>query len=740
MNNSHKTLTLNSDAVTILSSALIEENWFDSFSIANSKDLKRVEIGNHVYILSTGAALEDAFTIVNLSIFEGESRKHAPEIFTRLLRISTRAFDRSISIPKSWRPFHEESLLSIYAYADANPGGARLHFNQNAGDSGNLYAFSVTAETTAFDLVDLEDSTLQGAIDKLVDAILEEHSSSQHEDVGNFGILLSEPLEDVYFASGRLDEWLSTKLNPDQLQFVEKSHLEPVRLRGAAGTGKTQAMAVKYLRDLYADADDGGDKSFAFLTHSAGLAHDVLRAMLHSLDPDERWARLKSRNGHPKFWIGTLYEMAERSLGFSSKGLEPLSLDGREGRFYQDILINQAIQEVRLDPEARLRVIPMSSHFGSAIDVEEVPERLVKAVQNEFACSLDAENVRMGNEAGKSYINNTRHNWQMELPTKSDRELMLLIYESYRGILRKNNVLSMDQLVADFTRYLGTHEWDQLKEEQGYDVIFVDEYHYFNRIETMTFQNLFKPRASHKGRWPVFMAYDLKQSITDGSLGGGIQRFRNPGVGESEAVDLNKVYRSTPEIGAFLADLDASFPTLDLEGEYEVYNGQSQNVSGDTPELLRFDTNIDLIDSVTSIAQKLAKDIDGKGREVAILCCNEHLFDVYRKAGRIRNRIIVVDSREDLKELRYSKSRCVFSMPEYVAGLQFEAVFLIHSDKSDLLDGDRNLYQWRQHLSRAYLGSTRAKSKLFIACSTERGGPSPAILQPLKNGSLVERP
>ena len=460
--------------------------------------------------------------------------------------------------------------------------------------------------------------------------------------------------------------------------------------------------------------------------------------MLHSLDPVERWNKLKTRSGQPKLWIGTLYEMAERSLNFSSKGLTPLSLDGREGRFLQEVLIKDAIQEIRRDPEARLRIIPKSTNLGPNIDLDDISEALVRAIQNEFACSLDAENVRQGNEAGQKYLNNARHSWQMKLPNQSDRELMLLIYEAYRGKLRKNNVLSMDQLIADFARYLSTHEWDQLKEDLGYDVIFVDEYHYFNRLETMTFQSLFKPRASHKGRWPVFMAYDLKQSVTDGGLGGGIQRFKNPGIGESETVDLEKVYRSTPEIGAFLADLDASFPTLDLEGEYETYRGESQNASGEVPKLLRFNKNINLIDSVTESAQKIAKNTPGKGREVAILCCNEGLFDVYRKAGQIRSRIVTIDSREDLKELRYSKSRCVFSMPEYVAGLQFETVFLIHLDKSDVLDDDKNLYQWRQHLSRAYLGSTRAKSKLFIACSMERGGPSPAILQPLKNGTLKE--
>lgn len=738
MLNELKTLTLNNRAVEILSAAFIEEEWFDSYGTAGSEELKRVECGKNLYILTNDVDIDDHFTSINLEVFQGDNRSVAPEIFTRILRVSSRAKDRSISMPKSWAPFHEGSILSIYAHAAANPGGARLHFDQNADGRGHLYAFSVTEQTVSFSELEIFNAELNGALGNLVDAVLMKNSTAQAEVVGNFGILLSEPLENIFFSPGRLNEWLETKLNPEQMRFVEKSHLEPVRLRGAAGTGKTQAMAVKCLRDLYEDEDEGGDKSFAFLTHSAALAHDVLRAMLHALDPEERWNRLVTHSGHPKLWIGTLYEMAERSLGFSSKGLEPLSLDGREGRFFQEVLINEAIQEVRQEAEARLRLIPGSLTLGSVIDVDEVPDLAIKAIQNEFACVLDAENVRLGTQAGENYLSNTRQSWQMDLPEKSDRELMLLIYESYRRKLRENNVLSMDQLIADYARYLGTHEWEQLKEEQGFDIVFVDEYHYFNRLETMTFQNLFKPRAGHKGRWPVFMAYDLKQSTTDGSLGGGIQRFRNPGIGESEAVDLNKVYRSTPEIGAFLADLDASFPTLDLEGEYEAYRGESQKASGDTPKLLRFDTNIDLIDTITIMAQKAAKEVDGKGREVAILCCNDELFDAYRKAGRIRDRIITVDSREDFKELRYSKSRCVFSMPEYVAGLQFEIVFLIHLDKADLLEENRDLYQWRQHLSRAYLGSTRAKSKLVVACSVERGGPSPAILQPLRNGSLVE--
>lgn len=738
MKMSFKTLTLNQGAIGLLNSAMIEPEWFPEFRVSSSEGLKRVALSQNVYILSDDVDLDDRFCVINLDLFEGDDTEVFPEIMARILRVAARVHDKKIAIPRGWQPFHEGAFLSIYAYSAANPGGARLHFDQDAGKTGNLYAFLMTPKTESFDDLSIDRKAFNKALESLPDAMLAEQPSDIDVDVGQFGILLSESLDHVFATSGLLNEWLESKLNPEQLLFVEKSHLEPVRLRGAAGTGKTQAMAVKCLRDLYRDSDSGGHKSFAFLTHSAGLAHDALKAMFHSMDPSERWAKLKTPGDELKLWIGTLYEMAEEKLDFQRKGLEPLSLDGREGRLLQEMLIRDSIAEIRRDPEARMRTLPASKSLGPALDVDLVSDSFISSIQNEFACALDAENVRQGNEAGEQYLAARRQSWQMHLPAKEDRFLLLSLYEIYRKKLRDNRVLSMDQLIADFARYLNTHEWEQLKDDLGYDVIFVDEYHYFNRLETMTFQNLFKPRAARQGRWPVFMAYDLKQSTTDESISGGIGRFQNPGVGESKTVDLERVYRSTPEIAAFLADLDASFPTLDLEGEYAPYRAKSQRDSGSIPKLLTFATNVDLIDEVTSRAQKLAKETEGKGREVAILCANEALFDIYRKAGRIRNRIVAVDSREDLKELRYSKSRCVFSMPEFVAGLQFEIIFLIHLDSSDVSTEDQNLYQWRQHLSRAYLGASRAKSTLYIACSKERGGASPAVLPPLRNKTLLE--
>ena len=121
---------------------------------------------------------------------------------------------------------------------------------------------------------------------------------------------------------------------------------------------------------------------------------------------------------------------------------------------------------------------------------------------------------------------------------------------------------------------------------------------------------------------------------------------------------------------------------------------------------------------------------------MAVLCLNEDLFDRYREASRIEGKFVPVTSREDLRELRYARTRCVFSMPEYVAGLQFDTVFLIHADKADMADRHTSPGARRRYVSRVYLGASRASRQLFIASSSERDGPSEILTGPLRNGSL----
>lgn len=498
-------------------------------------------------------------------------------------------------------------------------------------------------------------------------------------------------------------------------------------------------MVVKCLRDLYADDDREGDKTIAFLTHSSALAHEVVRGMFKALDPTQRWAQLKTATGRPKLWIGTLYELAHEQLGYEKKGLEPLSLDGREGRELQGLLIDEAIEIVRREPRIALGVLRECTDFAVRLSDMSLRKPLIEDLMNEFACVLDAENIRKGTPDGDKYARASRKNWQMLLPTPAHRRVVLEIHDAYRELLRKERMLSMGQMIADFGRYLSTWEWNQLRERDGFDLIFVDEYHYFTRVEAMTLHSLFASRAERLGRWPLIMAYDLKQSTNDASFGGGIKRFKNPKVGESVPMDLIQVFRYTPQIALFLRDLDAAFPAMDMEGEFHTYDATSNREDGDVPILLEFDSNLELIDQVLNQAVNRAHKLVNGGAQVAVLCLKDDLFDLYRKAGRTRGKIVAVTSREDLRELRYAKAKCVFSMPEYVAGLQFDTVYLIHADQVDLADEYLSQGARRRYVSRAYLGASRAVQRLVVASSRERGGRSSILDGPLRNSSLVKK-
>ena len=85
------------------------------------------------------------------------------------------------------------------------------------------------------------------------------------------------------------DQWLK-QLSDEQRRFVDYPLGGPLKLRGAAGTGKTIAMVVKALKTLYSAYEGGGGQRILFLTHSWAAAEIVDRA-LSKLDTRELYRR-----------------------------------------------------------------------------------------------------------------------------------------------------------------------------------------------------------------------------------------------------------------------------------------------------------------------------------------------------------------------------------------------------------------------------------------------------------------
>jgi hypothetical protein len=185
-----------------------------------------------------------------------------------------------------------------------------------------------------------------------------------------------------------------------------------------------------------------------------------------------------------------------------------------------------------------------------------------------------------------------------------------------------------------------------------------------------------------------------------------------------------------------LSDLDGAFPAYQMADDWKKYPSQNHEFKSESPPTLRvFRKNSELLDAIFASAQREANLLGG--RQVAVLCSNDELFKKYLSVGRINDKFSAISSRDEISDLRYVRTKPVFSMPQYVSGLQFNTVYMLHIDRDDLLDGSTETER-RRFVTRCYSGASRAVNTLQVASSEERGGPSPILKSALQRGSIVQ--
>ncbi|MEQ1497250.1 MAG: UvrD-helicase domain-containing protein [Novosphingobium sp.] len=750
-----KSLVISVKTLFRLSQYSISDEWFDCYGIPEGDStIKQVVVNDIAYLIEPDLDSDDEPVVV-INLAEDNVFGHSPSrsvTLERIITVGRSIYTNSVSIPTGWRKHHDETTFSIQAASIYHGWKPRLHFETRPRGTKDLFAFSRTEETVNFADLDHHLDIYDAAKAGLAEAILSKgqvilSQDQQESKSSRAGITLSQRLPQGFVQGASLEEWYDTKLTSEQRGFVDKAHDGPVRLRGAAGTGKTLSLVIKFLRDSIAQRNCGAKKRIGFITHSFASA-DHVSSICESLDHS---GIMHSRDAAIRTEIRTLYDVANEYLNFDLDQLTPLSLDGREGRKLQMEIIEAVLKEIFSSNLAQAQFSGLSDEIMQrwVALIRDEDKRFVSEVMNEFASVLDAEGIRSGEDKGEKYARGTvpRATWLMNLPAEIDRRFLLEIHRRYRVHLGEMNTISVDQMIGDFNSFLDFNRWDRIRDREGYDVIFVDELHLFTSVERQTLHKIMKRNFEEDGRPcrpPIFMAYDLKQSPRDTFASyddGDYNLFSSStGLQGADLVKLERVFRYTPQIAEFLSDLDASFPAIDIPGEWDAYSGKAELDSGATPTLTVFRTEVDLFSAIFSEAQKIARSIEGGGRRVAVLCVSEEQFDKYLTAasGQFSGRHLPITSREPSSELRHAGKRFVFSMPEYVAGLQFDTVFLIHVDASEApLDSGDGMR--RRFISNIYLGSSRAENTLQIAACLARGGKSDVLDMAIARKSIIEK-
>jgi hypothetical protein len=429
-------------------------------------------------------------------------------------------------------------------------------------------------------------------------------------------------------------------------------------------------------------------------------------------------------NGTIKF--DTLLDLAISELAEDLSDLQPISSDAHEGKKLQLIVLSDTLKRFRAGAWVTYKK-GASENIRNGIEAEtDAPEHeeFCWDIMNEIAVVLDADGVRDNQAKRDAYVKESRRpQYLMRLEQPHDREIVLALYDLYRASLRIEGLMSVDQLTADYLGYLDSFRWDARRGKLGYDAIFVDEYHLFNRTERATFPDLLRNKdISHP---IILMALDPRQSpkavFLDAAFGNSdpVVRLASGQAKQLHDFEFTEVFRYTPEIANFLGFVNQQFPQDDLSEEWLPGLATSALPSGETPVATELSDQTALYDAAVEAALTLQK---GKSKgKAAIITLSRKSFDVVSNAVRFRNKIYVVDSRDSLNRLQYVGGRVVFSMPEYVAGVQFDHVLLTDVNELDDVGRPNSLMRIRFG-SNLYLAASRARTTVSIYANAKLGG------------------
>jgi hypothetical protein len=715
---------------------------------ASNETTKCVCVGQHGYVLSRAFQPGDALITISLEPngpLTALSIMAREEALGRTLRCTSMLITgRTRSIPPAWRAFHYKNRLAFQAdrlsrHTDGgrtDAGRVVLELTHQSGPC--VFAFLLDRDGSKdLGLFKPNEKLFNEAMKGVVLALEMREPEKVLDGLGN-AVSLGTNSQMQRAAQYSLEDWYVARLTTDQRRFVDHPLTGSVRLVGPAGSGKTVALVVKCLRELHqATTDQGCLKRFLFLTHASSTATGIENLAL-SMDPTDAIELLAS--SRPSLIITTLYSLANAHMRYDLDELTPVSLDGHEGRAFQADVLNEVIEAYRKGDWIAYKSgcsVPFVAYMESAKDSTERRFFLWELL-NEFACVLDAEGVRTGTARREQYLSEKRKAWMMVLGTREERQVALNLYDNFRAWLRSEKAIGGDQMISDFLNHLDSFRWEATREQEGFDAVFVDELHLFNRQERMIFRHLLKQPDKQP---TVFMAYDAKQSPRDTFLGlpskdsEKYDFWRDAQLGKMEKIELVDVFRYSPQIAKALTYIDQSFPGQDLDDDWPAYKGISRTSNGPVPIVCELTNTIATYTIIFRRAYELQKKL-GKNRRVAVLCASNELFVRYLKFTELRSNFHAITSRDDASGIPLSARKFIFSMPEYVAGLQFDTVLLIDVNKNEVPEGPFSTAALRKFASQVYLGASRAECVLEIYASAEHGGIAPLVSPAVLIGAI----
>lgn len=660
------------------------------------------------------------------------------EVLSRMAAFAERAQAAGpLSLPRAWHQYKHRSLISFFVTAAGDSQATRWIVEVLPGADADVVFW---AFTTSQDQVTLEsfESVKPGLpAEWLADwsaavAAAGEEAARRRPrpQVPDVEISLA-PVGQSATGGRDYPEWLRA-ISEDQRLFVEADTGRSIRLRGPAGSGKTLAITLKAVREVLKARDAGSPLRVLIATHSWSLAGEIADSVdslgvgpLGEIDVFPLLEIAQSISPH----------YASDDSGFSLIGSD--SFSGKQAQLDE---ILDVLEDFKSGDWITYRS-GVSDALRSRMDSQVVDERQALAwdLLLEFGSVIGAAAIFPGAGAESRYFQLPRATWMLPLVTRADMRVVFAIYTKYMESLEDRSLLTSDQVLADLLSHLETHAWNRARKVDGYDLIFVDEFHLFSPLERQVLHYLARDVAVYPR---VFMALDPRQSPSEAFIGfasDGTQSSpveRDEDLGDVANFELTTVHRFTPEILELIKHVHHEFPTLDLGRDWHVdmNSVESKKEAGSRPMLISAGTRAG---EEVDIA-KTVYHLYPRGR-VALAVVDVRQWRRYSElASRIalsrKFHVSIISGRSDLDRIGYRSRGLVVGPAEYLAGLQFDAVLV--GGVPDMRSSGIPPNERTRLLSLLYLALSRAQQEIRIFVNDDDGGPPDVLARAVVNGVL----
>ena len=656
-------------------------------------------------------------------------------VLSRMAAFSERAqTGGTLKLPRGWHQYKHNNLVAFFAVPGFSAHDTRWIAEVMTGSRSDVIFWMATDSKVTLEEFDLEVRSVPLNDDEWLEALT---AADQH-----YTRALTSGLSDVEIALPELDqaatrgrsydEW-GHLLSDDQKAFVHAPTNKSIRLRGPAGSGKTLALTLKAVRELLEARKNDTDVRILIVTHSWSLAAEISDSK-DSLGLGQL----------PEIDVFPLLEIASAiSPGGSGDGSYRLiGSDSFSGKLAQLQEILELLNDFVETDWVTFRA-GVSTALQDRFDSNDVEERKALAwdLLTEFGSVIGAAAIFPGAGSDSRYFTLERAPWMLPLVSRADMRVVFELYIRYMESLDARGLWTGDQVLADLLNDLQKHSWNRARRTEGYDLIFVDEFHLFNPLERQVLHYLSRDVSVYPR---IFMALDPRQSPSEAFIGlasdethSSVPSVATDELGEVTNIELTQVHRYTPQILQLVKHVHLEFPTLDLGSEWDIdFNSiESTRDNGELPKLL---TAASRAGEEIDIARAVHDRYQNGRMALAIVDTRQwrrfsELAALLGKSPKFH--VSTITGRSDIEGLGYRKRGLVVGMAEYLAGLQFDTVLV--AGIPDLSPGTRTPSEVTRLLSLLYLGISRAENEVRVFVNDDDGGVLEVLQRAVANGYMT---